>query len=191
MWIWNYAVYFQTDRIQAWPSIRQDVLLTGYAQQVPAGAHQVILDPNGQFGLSQDVEVAGEQMTVRQITVFKDNRDRQVAVHQNVMGLRREDAGSQGNDNEGPNNNQENHQEIPIGAADSVEGNDHNDEDLRQAIPNAERVLARLPAPATFLAQLYGPYPPRRWANSRPNYTPVFIQLLLSNLLPRAFCVKP
>ena len=109
------------------------------AQQVPAGAHQVVLDPNGHFAISQAVEVAGEQMTIRQITVFRDDRERQVVVHQNVMGLRREDAGGQGNHNEGQN----------------------NDQDHRQAIPIAERLFGRLLTPATFMAQLYG-HPPRR-----------------------------
>ena len=82
------------------------------------------------------------------------------AVHKNVMGLRREDAGGQGNHNEGQNNDQDHRQAIPI-AADGDEGN-HNDQDLHQAIPIAERVFGRLPTPATFVAQLYGPYPPRR-----------------------------
>ena len=132
-------------------TVRQDVLISGSAQQVPAGAHQVVLDPNGHFAISQAVEVAGEQMTIRQSTVFRDDRERQVVVHQNVMGLRREDAGGQGNHNEGQNNDRDHRQAIPI-AADGDEGNDNNDEDLRQAIPIAERVFGRLPTPATFEA---------------------------------------
>ena len=139
-------------------TVRQDILLKRHAEQVPAEARQTMIDPNGHFLLRQEVEVVGQQVSLQQLVVLKDHGDRQVSIHQNVQGYGPEHAQQ--------NNNAERAHNHGIGAA-------GNEQDLRR--PNA-----RLPAPAAFLAHIYGPYPPRHWA-SRPNYSIGVITLAITS----------